>query len=184
MADQEKQLDQLLDSLLANYTDVEPRPGLETRLLATVREVQASSASPPHLWRWLLAGAGALAMALAVFAVYYSRLAELPEAPRIQVAGPPTLPPTIKVSGQYLKPHRQKLQVESPLLVAHVDVRQEVFPTPIPLSEQERLLLRYLAGTPRDEIVSHAHEDEPIEKTEPFRPESQRINGAEVFSTR
>lgn len=184
MAEQEKQLDQLLDSLLANYANAEPRPGLETRLLATVREARTSSTRSWHIWQWLLAGTGVVAMAVAVSAVYYSRLAELPPPPRIQVTGPPTLLPVVRASGQGAKPRRQKSRVESVTLVADVGPRQEVFPTLVPLSEQERLLLRYLAGTPRDEIVSHAHEDEPIEKTEPFRPESQRINGAEVFSTR
>jgi hypothetical protein len=42
MADQEKdkqmQIDDTLDSLLANYSSAEPRPGLETRILANMRE--------------------------------------------------------------------------------------------------------------------------------------------------
>ncbi len=42
MADQEKdkqmQIDEMLDSMLANYSSVEPRPGLETRILANLRE--------------------------------------------------------------------------------------------------------------------------------------------------
>ncbi|HEX7285258.1 MAG TPA: hypothetical protein VF532_03710, partial [Candidatus Angelobacter sp.] len=41
------------------------------------------------------------------------------------------------------------------------DTRPDVFPTPTPLSEQEKLLLRYLAGTPREEIVAQSHADEP-----------------------
>ena len=44
MADQEKdkqmQIDEMLDSLLANYSSAEPRPGLETRILANLREQQ------------------------------------------------------------------------------------------------------------------------------------------------
>ena len=42
MADQEKdkqmqmQIDDMLDSLLANYSSVDPRPGLETRILANL----------------------------------------------------------------------------------------------------------------------------------------------------
>ncbi len=40
MADQEKdkqmQIDEVLDSLLANYSSAEPRPGLETRILANL----------------------------------------------------------------------------------------------------------------------------------------------------
>jgi hypothetical protein len=42
MADQEKdrQVDKMLDSLLANYSSAEPRPGLETRILANLREAE------------------------------------------------------------------------------------------------------------------------------------------------
>jgi hypothetical protein len=39
--------------------------------------------------------------------------------------------------------------------------RPAVFPTPTPLSEQEKLLLSYLAGTPREEVVAQSHPDEP-----------------------
>ena len=42
MADQEKnkrmQIDDMLNSLLANYSSAEPRPGLETRILANLQE--------------------------------------------------------------------------------------------------------------------------------------------------
>ncbi|HEY6348771.1 MAG TPA: hypothetical protein VI636_05115 [Candidatus Angelobacter sp.] len=179
MADQEKQLDPLLDSLLANYADAEPRPGFETRLLAALREPK-----PGLRFGWLWAGAATMVTAAAVFAVYNSRLAELPPPPRIEAARPPvfSLPGTVVVRDATR--HPEKLQIGPPALVSVAGVRQEVFPSPIPLSEQERLLLRYLAGTPRDEVASHAREDEPVEKTDPARPESQRPNSAEVFSTR
>jgi hypothetical protein len=39
--------------------------------------------------------------------------------------------------------------------------RPAVFPTPTPLSEQEQLLLRYYAGTPREEVIAQSHPDEP-----------------------
>jgi hypothetical protein len=39
--------------------------------------------------------------------------------------------------------------------------RPAIFPTPTPLSEQEKLLLSYLAGTPREEVVAQSHPDEP-----------------------
>jgi len=179
VADQEKQLDHLLDSLLANYADAEPRPGFETRLRTVLHEPK-----PTFRFGWLWAGAAAAVMAVAIFAIYNSRPAELPPPPTIEAAKPPVLLPIRPIPAPHVSQKRHGLRVEPLPLTADVGPRQEVFPTPIPLSEQERLLLRYLAGTPRDEIVSHAHEDEPIEKTEPFRPESQRINGAEVFSTR
>src|SRR5215831_12855549 len=120
MADKEKQLDHLLDSLLANYADAEPRPGFETRLRAVLR-----GPKPAFCFRWLWAGAAAAVMAVAIFAIYNSRLAVLPPPPRM-------------VPGN-ANPHPQKSRVESVTLVADVGPRQEVFPTPVPLSEQERL---------------------------------------------
>ena len=178
MADQEKQLDQLLDSLLTNYADAEPRPGFETRLLASLRE-------PRRAFRfgWLWAAATAMVATVAVFAIYYSRIAELPQPPSIQAVKPPVLPTIRPIPIPEVGGHLAKRTVEPAPLVSAVDVRQEVFPTPVPLSEQEALMLRYLAGTPRSEVAVHAHEDEPPEKTDPLRPESQRLNRTESFST-
>jgi len=39
--------------------------------------------------------------------------------------------------------------------------RPPVFPTPVPLSEQEQLLLRYVARTPRGELIAQSHPDDP-----------------------
>ena len=42
------------------------------------------------------------------------------------------------------------------------DIRQEVFPSPAPLSEQERLLLGYLAGTPQEEVIAQSRQERPL----------------------
>jgi hypothetical protein len=39
--------------------------------------------------------------------------------------------------------------------------RPPIFPTPVPLSEQEQLLLRYVAGTPQQELIAQSHPEEP-----------------------
>lgn len=177
MADQEKQLDHLLDSLLADYADAEPRPGFETRLLAAVR-----GRKPLFHLGWLWAASAAMATASAVFAIYYSQLWQVPQPPSIKAAKPPVLAPIKSVPADAPR-HPLKRAVETAPLASTVDVRQEVFPTPVPLSEQERLLLRYLAGTPRTEVVSHAHEDEPEEAIDLLKPQTQRLNKTEVYST-
>lgn len=187
MAEQEKerQLDQLLDSLLAQYSQAEPRPGMQTRLRAILR-AEILTPVKRERWhvRWLLAGAGAAALAAVMFALYVSRVPPVAKPPVIPVAGVPVLPPTRPVTVPNKNPQRQKSRVEPPQVASKADMRQEVFPTPNPLSEQERLLLRYLAGTPGEEVATHAREDEPPEKGGPLVPESQRISGAEVFGTR
>ena len=178
MADEEQQLDHLLDSLLANYADAEPRPGFETRLMAALREPKQSSR-----FGWLWAFCTATAAAIAVFGIYYSQLWQLPQPPSIEAAKPPVLPAIRPFLVPKATRHLQKGAVEPASLVSTVEVRQEVFPTPVPLSEQERLLLHYLAGTPRSEVAVHAHEDESAEGMEPVKPQSQRLNGTEVYST-
>ncbi|HEY2171295.1 MAG TPA: hypothetical protein VGJ30_16840, partial [Candidatus Angelobacter sp.] len=66
MADQEKdkqmQIDDTLDSLLANYSSAEPRPGLETRILANLREEEKKASEGWWNFKWLWAGVIAAAI--------------------------------------------------------------------------------------------------------------------------
>jgi len=48
----EPQIDDMLESLLADYTSVVPRPGLETRILASLQDT-AARRSP---WSWIFRG--------------------------------------------------------------------------------------------------------------------------------
>lgn len=186
MADQEKQLDQLLDSLLADYSDIEPRPGLETRLLANLR-ANALPAEPSgrRIWRWVVAGTGASVLAVVLLVIYSLRIPNPLELPKIQVADTPSAPaiPVFDVPRLPQKKWRMQ-QSKTPGPVAAAGFRQEVFPTPSPLSQQEKLLLRYLTVTPQDEVVAHSHSDEPAETIEPPGPRSQQLNGTEEQGTR
>src|SRR5690349_21058214 len=72
MADQEKdkRMDEMLDSLLANYSSAEPRPGLETRILASMRDAEQRK---PARSSWMFKGlwaAAAVAAAIIVAAVF------------------------------------------------------------------------------------------------------------------
>lgn len=186
MAEQDKygELDDLLDSLLAAYSDAEPRPGMETRLLANLRTDRLPSRRTSG-WKWLVAGAGAVALAVILFAIYLSRIPALPELPRIQVAGPPVLTPTPAASRSgHQSAMRPAARKGDSTMVTVAGVRPEVFPTPSPLSEQERLLFRYLAETPSEEVATHSHSDEPAEPSVPLGPQSQQLNETEVQGVR
>ena len=65
MAEQEKDknLDQIFDSLLASYSDVEPRPGLETRVVAKLRDHASRNNGWNWTWTWIWPGAAAAAVA-------------------------------------------------------------------------------------------------------------------------
>ena len=63
------------------------------------------------------------------------------------------------------------------------EVRQQVFPSPSPLSEQEKLLLRYLSRTPREELVAQSHPDPPDEADGTHSNDSRPDNLTQVFKT-
>jgi hypothetical protein len=173
VADQKKdgqekdhKLDAMLDNLLSTYSSAEPRPGLETRILANLREESATSRGWNLIWMW--AGAAAVAVVAVLLAAYFFRPAQR-QAPQV-VVNPPS--PQI-VAPAHTPPQedaRQESSREAPSRAPHrkrspkvqvVDVRQDVFPSPSPLSEQEKLLFRYMAATPRQELVAQSHPDEP-----------------------
>jgi hypothetical protein len=181
MADQEKdkqmQIDDMLDSLLANYSSAEPRPGLETRLLANLREAEKEA---PHGWwnfKWLWAGVVAVAIIVAAVLVNGRHRIE-PPTHVIVKTNPAVQQPVIKepnaqqravqssvpaVVGSERVIHRHKTLTPVPLHNATLALSQRpaVFPTPTPLSEQERLLLSYYSRTPREEMIAQSHPDEP-----------------------
>lgn len=181
--ERQKRMDDLLDSLLVTYSDVEPRPGMETRLLAALRAGTAPTDLARHWFRrWWLAGAAVAAVAAVVLAIYWPQIPPIPQLPRIQMAGPPTLASLPAISALGESGHRKSRRASGPNAppsATLTEVRQAIFPTPTPLSEQEQLLLRYLAATPRKEIVAQSHEDEPAEDAAPLGPQVEHSNGIE-----
>jgi hypothetical protein len=171
MADQEKdkQMDEILDSLLANYSSAEPRPGLGTRILANLREAAEKKASQGSWdFRWIWAGAVTAAIVMAAVLISGRHRGAPPTnvivktnqpapQPQIQPHAPAAPKETAKV-------YRRKPSVIAPIqqnATLALNKRPAVFPTPTPLSEQEKLLLSYLAGTPREEVIAESHPDEP-----------------------
>jgi hypothetical protein len=174
MADQnmshenDHKLDEMLDAMLSAYSSAEPRPGLETRIVATLRE---HSVGREPLWnlRWM-GGVALAAAALILLLIHFSRPQPRPSAP--QVATRPQQPeataanvqknilsPSL-VASNHSRRHKVRIaRAADPQNQYPVEVRQEVFPSPSPLSEQEKLLFRYLAHTPRAEIIAQSHPD-------------------------
>lgn len=182
----EKKMDEMLDSLLAAWSDVEPRPGLETRLIAYLRAETETKTVRRPMFFWLWTSSAAVAVAAVLIAAYVLRPGAMPQTPAIPVAGIPRLPVATPSNGHsptVKEPRRPAATVE-PAVIAE-DVRKEVFPTPTALSPQEELLLKYLARTPREEIVAQSHADEPPpDAGEQLVPESRQFFDTESRSTR
>jgi hypothetical protein len=146
-------LDRELDAALARYAAVEPRAGLETRVLAHLEaERELSSAHAPWGWPQVTALVAAVVIVVAMSVWIFRKPAQavrhLPATQQNAQVGensgtatrkPPTLVATRKTSGH--GPHHvQRVVTAVPKL--------EVFPSPQPLSEQEQLLANYIAQYP------------------------------------
>lgn len=177
--DHNQDLDKLLDSALAEYSSVEPRPGLETRILANVRAA-SKTASLPWKWRWLWAGtAAALAILLMVLFAGRRSVAPAPGDNVVQKKLPAEQPNpgtgkssprrTPEVSGPAPSDQENRVAAQRKMrgrphpetVALKLEPRRAVFPTPAPLSEQEKLLLSYYAQTPREELIAQSRPEEP-----------------------
>ena len=166
--DKQMQIDDMLDSLLANYSSAEPRPGLETRILANLRDAEENK-SPAGWWNFKWLWAGMVTAAIIVAAVLISGRHQI-APPTHMIARtnqpaphPETQPnaPAVRNETVRIRPRKSLAPTRPQNAALALNERPAVFPTPTPLSEQEKLLLSYLAGTPREEVIAESHPDEP-----------------------
>ena len=172
MHDNEKDLDNLLDAALEDYSSAEPRAGLEGRIIARLAGAEQTHVS---LWaRWW--PALTFAAAIVVIAIVFLSLPRKTSQQDIakEVSPPAILPASQTSPGQSVKtapPRRHRPQSHAKhapdkgnIIAVPVQrlavVRQDVFPSPSPLTDQEKLLFAYLRRTPGDEIVAQSKPDE------------------------
>ena len=169
--DKEQKLDELLDSMLREYSAVEPRPGLETRILANLKSSRAERKPWFSISVWAWSGAAAAVVLLAVLVLHLARPAVQPPPTRVEaVKASPVQPAPVNAAEGHETERRQARMIQRTHkhhVQKLVDNRPDVFPTPAPLSEQEELLMRYLAGTPKEELIAQSRPDEPPEESIP-----------------
>jgi hypothetical protein len=167
--DKQMQIDDMLDSLLANYSSAEPRPGLETRILANLQGA-AGNESPAGWWNFKWIWAGMVTAAIIVAAVLISGRHRVEPPTHVIVKTSPSVPqPEIQPHAPIARQETARIHRRKPSsaptaqqsAALALSQRPAIFPTPTPLSEQEKLLLSYVAGTPREEVVAQSHPDEP-----------------------
>jgi hypothetical protein len=157
------EFDRMLDAALAKYAAVEPRTGLEERVLANLRAEQARV--PDHAWwRW---SAIAAVAAVIVVAVALSLRSDKPSHP-VVANHPPTPIQAPKKRGREIisiahgsgtRPARPSTTRKPAMRPSPPEVaiarapKLEQFPSPQPLSEQEKLLQNYVAGNPEQAVL-------------------------------
>lgn len=149
--ERERMVDRVLNEALAPQ-EMEPRAGLEQRILANLR----AQPEPRPWWRWVWA---AVAVALIALAVGLQMMdltppAKPPVAARQPSPAPaPKIVPAPAVRAQVRPPRGSP---STPVIAASVTPpgpsRQDVFPSPEPLSEQERLFYQFVRQSPREAV--------------------------------
>jgi len=176
-------LDRELDAALAKYAAVEPRAGLEDRVLANLGAERERAASRTW-WRGPALGLAAAALVAAVFLMSKPGMWRPGKTAPDIVAHPPaaagqgdkhpgtriasngvmsSFPPTVPAVTK--SPARRG--VRPPDAIVANGRRRDQFPSPRPLSEEEKLLVRYVQNFPRDAVMiaqAQAESEAEIEK--------------------
>ena len=161
---QDQFVDELLEASLKQYRGEEPRPGLEMRILAGVRSREL--ATRLRGLGWAVAACAGISAAV-VLALHFPPTRYRQPSPStsgdqraaLQAAKPSPMPGS--ADSRFRSPRLvqgQKPRTPKPGVRATRPARPEQFPTPMPLTEQERLLLAYVARAAKPELVAGANE--------------------------
>jgi hypothetical protein len=158
------ELDKILDSALSSYSKEEPRPGLESRVLNRIR---ASREARRFAWlRWAVA-IPVLASLLFVFWILDSS-----KPARSKLKGAAETPQHVALQNRDRKGAVNKLQKHVASAgrpsAKHVPLpKQKQFPSPVPLTDEERTLLAFVARSPKQAkellVDAKSRTAEPIE---------------------
>ena len=148
-------LDRALDAALAKYSAVEPRVGLDDRILANLHAEQTSPPAGRAWWQWSLASAFAVAMIMIAGLIWRS---ERKTAPVISTHAPVAIPnpeKTNAIEAARVPVTDKTVRRASSLRTARHAARAsnevaanpklDQFPSQYPLTEQERVLALYVA---------------------------------------
>ena len=156
-------LDRALDAALAKYSDVEPRAGLNERIMANLRA--ESKPAVRAWWRWGLA-AGAIAVVAVALALAWrsgsTRPPEITQHPRVVAPSAPEAPQIARHDRDVVtplnSPIRTKVGLRPKAEVVATAPKLDVFPSPHPLSDEELALARYVRNFPADAKVLAAEQ--------------------------
>jgi hypothetical protein len=170
--DRPGELDRMLDATLAKYAAVEPRAGLEERILS---HLCAEPLRPTrHRWlEWGLAGAVALIAVVAVLAWIPGRIPHFPIAshppatfqrPATQETKPaPHATDEVAAAKHASVPKRVARRAPASTAVAPYP-KLDQFPSPQPLTAEEIALAEYAKNFPKEaRLVAQAQEEFELE---------------------
>jgi hypothetical protein len=169
MADRKQdELDSRLDAALAKYAAVEPRAGLENRVLSNLR-AERSPVPDRAWWRWSVAGALIAVVVVALAVAWRSgkpshpvasnhsstapQVSKEPAAPRVATGGEKQTRGNQDRSPELAVVRRPTIDRAPPKAVTAALPKLDQFPSPRPLSEQEKILASYIEQYPERAVL-------------------------------
>jgi hypothetical protein len=141
MNEHEKFAEELIERGLERAGEVEPLAGLEERLLGKLSKERERRV------RWWWMGAPVAAMLLIVALIYWRPQPGKPaikveqRPPKVETPAPTAAPPLIATTPQTQKSAARGQRLSEPVVATGTSPRQEVFPAPAALSDEERVLV-------------------------------------------
>lgn len=134
-------IDRIIDDALASYSGAEPRAGLERRV---TRNIEAAGRGLRWAWSWVAAATAAAVLAMAVVVIWPESAPPRPTAfaMRIPRAELRSLAPVAVTKAP--APRRVRTAPRRPDAVP----KQNMFPSPVPLSRDERVVLASVSKYP------------------------------------
>ena len=171
------ELDRMLNTGLASYAAVEPRAGLNDRILANLRMQQAQP--PSRWWQWSLAAGLAAVIAVTITLWWRVQTPVPPVVSRPTVTKPygvNSMPQLARQGSGPLEPEKSRRTGQghriAPVLAAEPKLDQ--FPSPQPLSPEEIALARYVQNFPKEaQLVARAQEEFALESQKELNVGSQ-----------
>jgi hypothetical protein len=193
LQDGEDDLDRTLDAVLAKYAAVKPREGLEERILANLR-IETTNIPGHTWWRWGLAVAATAVFIAVVGLALRSRRPSQPlvkNPPSVTTPAPKT-PETQLASHdpETVQPPAHRL-IHRPLqgAITHSAQAEAVtesypkldqFPSPQPLSDQEKILESYIAQDPEHATLIAEARMEMLRKDQEERQREATNDGGDA----
>lgn len=180
MEDKNRFVDELLDSALLQHRAAQPRPGLEGRILERVRATAGEEIAAAKTWKLWIAAAATVAVVMMFAAIRVANRSHSPTSQTSQASTAVPAPASTGVltanSGTAPKLDNATAVVE-PKQIAHRESnpshRVEAhrwpsqFPTPAPLTPEQKALVQYVRDTPPQvleaSLLPHLSESQPTE---------------------
>lgn len=162
-------LDRVIDAALEKYASVEPRAGLQERILASLGAADRNKRGA--WWMWGVAAVLAAVVLVAGTLVWRSRITHPPVAIRPSSTQQTPRVPEFAQGERMPPPVKRPLRGGGRSVARHETVaanpKLNVFPSPLPLSEQERLLAIYVGQFPEHAaLVAEARMDDLRQEAE------------------